>query len=421
MNTDVPRPGKARSVLALVSPRSLDARQRRVILLLWLATLPSAYVNTVFTQTVAFAAKEFDIGPRGQGIAAAIVRWGVVIALPFALSADRLGRRRMIVATAWLAPLVTALGAVAPNFAVLTATQTIGRPLGIALGIFILVFATEEMGNDTRAWALSILAIASGVGAGVAVAALPLAGISGSSWRWIYVVGLVWLAVAAVVTALLPETKRFITLQQAPDEARRAHIHWDRMSVQVAVAVLANVFIAAVSIFQIRYLTDVRGYSAAMASLFTVVTVVPSSIGLIIGGRLADRRGRKRIAVVTIPLGALLITVAYSTSGAVMWLGTLFGGICLALAYPAMSVFRSELFPTAKRNLASALITTASLIGGSVGLIGAGIALDAGCSYGAVMAVLALGPFAVSAIVWRTFPETANVGLEELNPEDRNA
>jgi MFS family permease len=404
VNTDVPRPGKARSVLALVSPRSLDARQRRVILLLWLATLPSAYVNTVFTQTVAFAAKEFDVGPRGQGFAAAVVRWGVVIALPFALSADRLGRRRMIVATAWLA---------------LTATQTIGRPLGIALGIFILVFATEEMGNDTRAWALSILAIASGAGAGLAVAALPLAGISASSWRWIYVVGLVWLVVAGIITALLPETKRFLTLQHAPEEARHAHIHWDRMSVQVTVAVLANVFIAAVSIFQVRYLTEARGYSAAMASLFTVVTVVPSSIGLIIGGRLADQRGRKRVAVVTIPLGALFITIAYSTSGPVMWLGTLAGGICLALAYPAMSVFRSELFPTAKRNLASALITTASLIGGSAGLIGAGIALDVGYTYGEVMAVLALGPLAVSAIVWRTFPETAHVPLEELNPEDR--
>ncbi len=419
MNTDALRFGKARSVLALLAPHGLEARQRRVIALLFVATLPSAYVNTVFTQTVAFAAKEFDVGPRGQGFAAAIVRWGIVIALPFALSADRLGRRRMIVVTAWLAPLITALGAIAPNFAILVATQTVGRPLGIALGIFIMVFATEEMGNNTRAWALSMLAIASGIGAGSAVAALPLAGIALSSWRLIYVVGLVWIAVAVVVTRLLPETQRFLTLTDAPDTARRAHIHWDRMAVQILVAVLANVFIAAVSIFQIRYLTEVRGYSAALASLFTIVTVVPSSIGLIIGGRLADRSGRKRIAAITIPLGALLITIAYSTSGPIMWLGTLVGGICLALAYPAMSVFRSELFPTAKRNLASALITTASLVGGSIGLIGAGIALDGGYSYGQVMGVLALGPLLVSFIVLAKYPETANVSLEELNPEDR--
>jgi MFS family permease len=419
MNTDARGLGKARSVLALLSPRSLDTRQRRVITLLWLATLPSAYVNTVFTQTVAFAAKEFEIGPRGQGFAAAIVRWGVVIALPFALSADRLGRRRMIIVTAWLAPIVTALGAVSPNFATLVATQTIGRPLGIALGIFILVFATEEMGNDTRAWALSILAIASGVGAGLAVAALPLAGFSASSWRWIYVVGLVWLVVAAFITALLPETTRFLKLTDAPDASRNAHIQRDRMMLQVLVAVLANVFIAVVSIFQVRYLTEVRGFSAAKASLFAITTGLPSSIGLIIGGRLADRRGRRRIAAITIPLGAALITVSYSVSGPTMWLGALSGGLCFALAYPAMSVFRSELFPTAKRNLASALITTASLVGGSVGLIGAGIALEAGYAYGHVMAVLAVGPFAVSAIVLTKYPETANVALEELNPEDR--
>jgi len=419
MHTDALRLGKVRSVLALVSPQSLTARQRRVIGLLWLATLPSAYVNTVFTQTVAFAANEFDIGPRGQGFAGAVVRWGVVIALPFAMSADRLGRRRMIVITAWLAPLVTALGAVSPNFATLVATQTIGRPLGIALGIFIVVFATEEMGNDTRAWALSILAIASGVGAGSAVAALPLAGISLSSWRWIYVVGLVWLVVAVIVTRSLPETNRFLKLSDATSVARHAHIHWDRMLIQVLVAVLANVFIAVVSIFQIRYLTEVRGYSAALASLFTIATVLPSSIGLLVGGRLADRRGRKRIAVITIPLGALCITVSYSTAGYPMWIGALLGGICLSLAYPAMSVFRSELFPTAKRNLASALITTSSLIGGSIGLIGAGIALDAGYSYGQVMAVLAIGPVAVSALVLAKYPETAHVTLEELNPEDR--
>lgn len=161
--------------------------------LLWLATLPSAFVNTVFTQTVAYAATEFGISTSGQGFGAAVVRWGVVIALPFALTADKFGRRKMIVALAWLAPTVTSLGALSPSFSVLVATQTIGRPLGIALSVFVIVFATEEMGNNTRAWALSVLAVASGIGAGSAVASLPLAGISQSSWRYVYLVGLGWL------------------------------------------------------------------------------------------------------------------------------------------------------------------------------------------------------------------------------------
>lgn len=405
-------------MLGFVVPSSLDARRRRVILLLLLATLPAAFVNTVFTQTVAFAAAEFDVSAKGQGFAAAVVRWGVVIALPFALSADRLGRRKMIIVTAWLAPLVTSLGAFAPSFEFLVATQAIGRPLGLALSVFIMVFATEEMGSDTRAWALSVLAIASGVGAGSAVGSLPLAGISESSWRWIYLVGLVWLVCAAIVTRLLPETTRFLAMKNEPPaiEAPRARIDRGRLALQIVVAVFANLFIATVSIFQVRYLTEVRGYSASMAAAFTIFTVLPSSIALVIGGRLADSTGRRQVAVVTIPIGATLIAVSYSVSGPVMWIAALVGGFCIALAYPAMSVFRSELFPTAKRNLASALITTASLLGGSVGLIGAGVAIDDGYSYGAVITTLAVFPLIVAMLVWFKYPETANVSLEELNP-----
>ena len=405
-------------MLGFVVPSSLDTRRRRVILLLLLATLPAAFVNTVFTQTVAFAAAEFDVSARGQGFAAAVVRWGVVIALPFALSADRLGRRKMIIVTAWLAPTITALGAIAPSFEFLVATQTIGRPLGLALSVFIMVFATEEMGSDTRAWALSVLAIASGVGAGSAVGALPLAGVSESSWRWIYLVGLVWLVCAAIVTRLLPETTRFLAMKNEPAtvEAVPPRIDRGRLTLQVVVAVFANLFIATVSIFQVRYLTEVRGYSATMAAAFTIFTVLPSSIALVIGGRLADSTGRRQVAVVTIPIGATLVAVSYSVSGPVMWIAALVGGFCIALAYPAMSVFRSELFPTAKRNLASALITTASLLGGSVGLISAGIAIDNGYSYGAVITTLAVFPLMVAMLVWFKYPETANVSLEELNP-----
>ena len=158
--------------------------------LLWLACLPAAYVNTVFTQTVAYASTEFHISEQGQGFAAAIVRWGVIIAIPIASYADKVGRRRVIIGLAWLAPLIISLGALSPSFAFLVATQTIGRPLGIALTVFVLVFATEEMGTNTRAWALSILAVGSGVGAGSAVGAIPLAGISESSWRLVYLVGI---------------------------------------------------------------------------------------------------------------------------------------------------------------------------------------------------------------------------------------
>jgi MFS family permease len=391
-----------------------------VLKLLWLACLPAAYVNTVFTQTVAYASTEFNISEQGQGFAAAIVRWGVVIAIPLAALADRIGRRKIIISLAWLAPLVISLGAFAPSFAVLVATQTVGRPLGISLTVFVLVFATEEMGTNTRAWALSILAVGSGVGAGSAVGAIPLAGISESSWRLVYLIGIGWLAVAYVLTRSLPETTRFLALheEQIHHTDVETHIHRDRLWMQIAVAVLTNVFVATASIFQSRYLKDVRDFSPLEISLFITITTIPATVGLVAGGRLADKVGRKVVAVATVPTGTMLYALSFTTQGAAMWFFAIVGGILLGISYPAMAVFRSELFPTAHRNMASALIMVASLIGGSVGLIGAGVLLDNGMTYGRVMTTFALGPVLVAVLVALRYPETAHLELETINPED---
>ncbi len=411
---------KLRQIWGFAAPEPLTSRQKTVLKLLWLASLPAAYVNTVFTQTVAYASSEFNISEQGQGLAAAIVRWGVVIAIPLAALADRIGRRKIIISLAWLAPLVISLGAFAPSFAVLVATQTVGRPLGISLTVFVLVFATEEMGTNTRAWALSILAVGSGVGAGSAVGAIPLAGISDTSWRLVYLIGIGWLAVAYVLTRSLPETTRFLALheEQIHHTDVETHIHRDRLWMQIAVAVLTNVFVATASIFQSRYLKDIREYSALEISLFITITTIPATVGLVAGGRLADKVGRKIVAVATVPTGTMLYALSFTTHGVAMWFFAIVGGILLGISYPAMAVFRSELFPTAHRNMGSALIMVASLIGGSVGLIGAGVLLDNGMSYGRVMTTFALGPVLVAVLVALRFPETAHLELETINPED---
>jgi MFS family permease len=104
-----------------------------------------------------------------------------------------------------------------------------------------------------------------------------------------------------------------------------------------------------------------------------------------------------------------------------MWTVAVLGALFLGFAYPAMAVYRGELFPTHQRGLAGGLIMTSSLVGGSIGLIGAGRAVDAGASYGDVMVLLAVFPLLASAIVWWRYPETAHRTLEELNPEDAPA
>ena len=385
--------------------------------------MSAAFINTLFTQTVAFAAEEFNISKSGQGIGAAIVRLGIVICLPLVALADRRGRRPVMIAMAWAAPLVSALGAIAPSYSFLVATQAVGRPLGLTLDILIAVVAVEEMPRDGRAYATGILAVLSGIGGGIAVASLPLADISVTSWRFIYVIGLMWLVIAYALMKWLPESERFI--RHVPKTKMRAAYIADALRGNLgricSVVFLTNIYIATASIFQNRYLKDERGYSAALIALFTIVTSSPATFGLIIGGRVADERGRRILGATLVPIGAFLLALSFSTSGVVMWLVAIAGGLAFGISYPALAVYRGELFPTRTRSLAGGIIMTSALLGGIIGLVGGGWFLDANGSYGQVMMWLVIGPVIASAIVWFRYPETAHRELDDITNDTETA
>jgi MFS family permease len=388
---------------------------------------PGGHLHTLFTQTVAFAADEFGVSTTGQGVAAAIVRLGIVLAIPLAILGDRIGRQRVVIALAFIAPVLASLGALAPNFAALVGTQTIARPVGLALDVAVLVILIEEMPKHGRAYGLSVLALASGFGAGFAVAALPIADLGPTAWRFVYVLALIWLAVALSLRRRLTETPRFVAHRSEPkgsrrDTSRKAGHTAPRTLLMVgAVAFLVNIFVATASIFQNRYLKDVRDYSATMVALFTLSTSTPAALGLIIGGKIADINGRRRVAALCIPLGAVLISLSFVLSSVGMWVVAIAGGIVGAIAYPALAVYRGELFPTGNRATSSFLITVSALLGGSIGLVAGGMLVDSGWSYGTVMLSFAAISLVVSVLILAFYPETANKDLEDLNPQDAHA
>mgnify|MGYP003334187652 FL=1 len=395
--------------------------ERRILLLLALASIPFAYVNTLFTQTVSFAADDFGRSDSDIGFGAAIVRWGVLIVPPIALFADRVGRRTVLLAAAWASPVFAAVGALAPSYGWLVASQAIARPLALVINVMILVILTEEMSSESRARSLGYVAIASSVGAGAAVAALPLADTADGAWRLLYVLSLAWLPVAFVLQKNVRETVRFVRVQTIADAARTAKVSRSRFTTQVVAAFLTSVFIGSASVYLVNYLRDVRNYDALGVSLFTIGTALPAGAGLILGGRLADLRGRRIAGAASLAVGSLLVAASYATSGATMWLAEMIGGVCLGIAHPALGVYRGEMFPTARRSGGAATVTASNLIGGSVGLILAGQLLDAGWSYARVMRMLALAPLIVSVLVVVSFPETAHRELEEISPDDAGA
>jgi MFS family permease len=394
-------------------PQRLDPRAARVLGLLAAAELLTGFCSTIFSQTVAFAADDFGAGERAQGVAGTVVRLGIVFAVILLALADRVGRRRVLVGCAIAAPVLTATGAFAPSLAALTALQTLSRPIAIALGLVVTIVAAEEMPAGSRAYAVSVLGLSYALGVGTCVWVLPLADVGDSGWRLVYAVGILYLALAFSLRRAVPESRRYVL-----PHADRPALPGRRFLLLGVSAFLYNILVAPTTFYENRYLKDVRGYSASLIAIYTVVTGTPGAIGVLIGGRVADVKGRRIVgatALVGIAVGNVLV---FSFAGPRLWMVKLLTSIVGGAAVPALGVYAAELFPTMRRGGASGWISALSIVGSITGLLAAGQLLDRGVTYGTVVAVLATGPLIYAALVVFAYPETARRSLDEINPED---
>ena len=457
-------------------PDRLDSRPATVLALLCTVQIIDGYLGTVLTQTLTFAADEMGHGNTAQGIVLAVVRAGVLLALVTVALADRHGRRRLLLAAGTGSCLATAAGAASPTLWFLGGTQLVARGLATALGVLIVIMAVEEMPARSRAWAASVLVLCAGLGAGMAVWVLPVADLDQRAWRVVYLAPLLGLGGLEAVRRRLPESRRFEGAQAAadpgaaggspdPDIDMRERRHPPDLSVRkrrqpldpevrerrqpldpevrerrqpldpevrerrrrrlvllAATAFLIAMFAAPASSLQNDFLKDERGFSAGQITLFTLATSTPAGIGVLVGGYLADRRGRRRVGAVGLVLGTAAGAWAFFTSGPALWLLTLIGTLVGGLTVPALAVYGPELFGTHDRGRANGLIVTLGVTGSATGLLTAGWLSDQlGGRLGPALALLAVGPLIVAALVLLKFPETAGLELEDLNPQDRPA
>jgi MFS family permease len=410
-----PAPGEPEPASPWWSPPArLDARAARILSLLCGVSMLAGYLGTIITQTITFASDEFGTGRSAQGTTLAAVRVGVLLSLVLVGLSDRKGRRKLLVASAVGGAVAAAAGALAPNLWVLGGTQTVSRAFSTALGILIVVVAAEEMPAGGRAYAASVLAMTAALGAGGAVILLPLADLAEPAWRIIYVVPLLALPLFLKVAKQIPESRRFTR----PHGKATLAGHRGRLLLLATASFFGLLFLAPASQFQNEFLRDEQGFPAILITVFTLATNTPAGIGIVIGGRLADVRGRRLVGTVGTLGGAALFVLAYQSHGPLLWLFTLLGTVIAASTVPALGVYGPELFPTALRGRANGLITLAGVLGSGTGLAIEGHLADRWGRIGPGIAVLGVGPLVVAGLVILLYPETAHLELEDLNPED---
>ena len=415
---------------------ALDRQAARAVCALCILSMASGYLGTLLTQTIAFAGAEFGVGSAGQGVALAVSRVDLVLAFSAVALADRLGRRRVLVAAALIAITFTGLGALAPTLPLLIASQVPARGLTAAMNLVIAVHAAEEVPSHARAWTVGVVTLVNALGAGLCVMTLPVADLGLRGWRLSYVIPLLLLPLVLLAARRLPESRRFLRLGSragggrplarpdggtgAVDAAGRLRGHGRRLALLATGGFLVATFVNPAAQLQNTFLRDERGFSALKITLFTLLTGTPAGIGVVAGGRLAER-GRRAVGAVGLVLGTILVVLAYLSSGWPLWaLGTA-AGIFSAATVPALAVYGPELFPTAVRGRANGVISVVARIGAVTGLLAAGLLSSRLGGLGPALAVLAVGPLLLALLVLACYPETAARELEDLNPEDRPA
>ena len=419
----------------------LDTRAGYAIGLLGVLAVVNGFLGTVIGQTLTFAADEFcnEFSTSADGIRTCvdsahdtsaranvftIVRVSIVLSLGLTVLADRFGRKPALTVAVTLSCLATAAGAIAPSLAVLTATQIVSRGLATGITILLLIFASEELPPKSRAYGVSMLILLAGLGAGMVIWILPLADIAVWGWRLVYAAALIFVPLALWAGSKLPTSRRFAQHERKDVTQSLAEL-WSqpklrrRLMLLGAGALLATMFSTPASQFDNQFLRDELGFTGTRIAVFSLVTGTPIGVGVVAGGILADRLGRRPVGAFGTAVGVTMTVLSFFSGAFVIFpvrmVGTILG---TGFAVAGLAVYGPELFPTRLRGTANGVITVFGVTGSVIGLQLVGRLAERFGAFGPALLIAGIGPATLVLLILLRYPETASLTLEELNDED---
>ena len=403
-------------------PPALTRHQWQVIGLLGLASLFDQYDLQLFSLALKQIQADLAIPEAQLGDLGAIVRLGALPAFLFAVVADRLGRRRVLLITIVAYTVLTGATAFAQDAVTFVTLQFFARTFAVAELLLAYVVIVEELDPGARGWGVGALTALAACGNGLAIALFSLVDVLPGGWRSLYLVGLLPLIWVAWMRRRLPETRRFELQGSEMRGWLKPVINLMRMYPGRIMAIGAVIFLLnfaenSAGFFGPKYLQEVHGWQPWHYSLMGIAGGFVGIMGGPFAGRLSDRYGRRPVVCGFLVVHPLFVIALYQLFGwalAPIWIAMVFSGMAAGVV---LGAFGNELFPTSYRSTASGARVIIGTIGGALGLMTESILYGVlGSHWEAIswMVVLAL---LAPLIVYRFFPETSGRQLEETAPE----
>jgi MFS family permease len=407
---------------SLAPPAPFTAPEAVSLATVCAVTAALTFSGALLSQNAGYVAHAFGASDTELDTALLVSRAGVLIALLASAMADRKGRRTLMLLCLGGVALANGVAALAPNLVVFTASQVVMR--GFASGGLIVagIAAVEEAPEGARAYSVALLGLAGGFGYAFAVVLLPAADLGQETWRLSFAASAATVMLLPSFARRLAETRRYAGLvaRQAP-RGRVGEIfdpsYGGRFWVLVVTGFLFAIFAAPSSQLTNDYLKDIRGFSGLDITIFRAITQgFPGLVGIAIGGRLAETRGRRPVAAIALFAGTAAQMIFFLYGGASLWLSSAAAITLGGIAAPALGAFSGEMFPTEIRGTANAFLVVAGVTGAAVGLLFTGHLSDP-LGRGEAIALTGIASLVASLLVLR-LPETADRTLDEVSPSE---
>jgi putative MFS transporter len=354
----------------------------------------------------------------------AAIRLGALPAFLLIPLTDRLGRRRMFLASVVGVSVCTFLTAFAQTSTQWVVMQMCARPFVLTGAAVAVVIVTEEFPAAHRGWALGMMGALSSTGHGLgallfgAIDHLPF------GWRFLYALGALPLILLPRFIRELRETRRFTAHQErtagtatetwlAP--LRHLLLDHPRRTLGLSLAVvLVSIADAASFQFTSYFTSTAHGWTPAQYSTMVLLGGAIGILGNLAAGRLGDRFGRRIVGGAFMTCFPLFVWAFYRGPGWILppaWSMFVF---CDTASIVTLRALSTELFPTSHRGTAAGLISLVQTLALAGGLYAAGLGPEEPGSIARTASWLSLASIG-AALALFTLPETNQRELETIS------
>jgi MFS family permease len=354
-----------------------SATDRRIVFLLGIVAFIAGYGGAQMAHTLPYARLSLGLTEGNMSVVFAIVRAVSLTAVGFSIVADRTGRKKPLLLAFSLMSLGSLLTAFVPATAAYVIAQSVVRVAVVAIAALGMVLLAEEVSPSIRAYGMGLYGLAGSLGVGTGLLLLPIAERADSAWRILFALAGLGLLAVPMLLRFLPESRAYrpgkpIGFISSLRMGLGKHF-WPIAGVSFFVAA----FSAPAFDFVLERLINDLEWEASAARFLLIAASGLGALGLLIGGRMADRTGRRPTALVALALGLVGGVGFYLLNSGWFLAASIFVATMGAtMLTPALGALRAELFPTRVRATSAAWVTNVAILGSISGFLIGGVLID---------------------------------------------